>query len=155
VVERFAGPVAAAVADLGSCVLTDDSAAPKWRTWTDQWSVGLGKSKRLPRGLVFSVAPGELIIVGEAARPADAVDITHVRAMFRLSGVGARHALEHLCSIDLGDEMTPNGAAARTLVAAVATELVRDDQGEEVSYLLLVSRSFAQHVWDRLCSLPA
>jgi heterotetrameric sarcosine oxidase gamma subunit len=58
--------------------------------------------------------------------------------------------LERVCAIDLSDSMTPNGAAARTLVAGVATELIRDDVAAEPSYLLLMSRSFARAVWERL-----
>jgi sarcosine oxidase gamma subunit len=44
--------------------------------------------------------------------------------------------------------MFPNGAAARTLFAGVATEIVRDDQGEVPSYLLLPSRSYSTYVLD-------
>ena len=100
--------------------------------------------------MALSVAPGEWIELGAGDAPEDGVDITHVRAMLRLSGPGASDALSYLCALDLSDTMTPNGAAARTLVADVATELIRDDQGDEPSYVLLVSRSFATHLWERL-----
>jgi sarcosine oxidase gamma subunit len=46
--------------------------------------------------------------------------------------------------------MFPNGAAARTLVAGVATELVRDDVDGATSYLLLPSRSFGNYLWTVL-----
>jgi heterotetrameric sarcosine oxidase gamma subunit len=103
--------------------------------------------------LVFSISPGEWIVLGKRPQVGDVVDLTHVRAMFRLGGLGARRVLEHVCAIDLSDEMTPNGAAARTLVAGVATEIVRDDVGSEPSYLLLMSRSFGRHVWERLVAV--
>jgi len=152
VVEHFASPVTVAEEDLGTARLTDESVAPKWRTWDDRWSVPLGRARSVEDLLVFSISPGEWLVIGGTAPP-DGVDLTHVRAMFRLSGSGARDLLGHLCAIDLSDQMTPNGAAARTLVAGVATELVRDDVADEPSYLLLLSRSFARAVWERLLAV--
>jgi len=150
VAEELARPVPDETRDLGSFRLTDESATRKWRIWTDRQSVPIGKAHRSEEGLVFCIAPGEWIELGAGEPPADAVDMTHVRAMFRLNGPGSRTVLEQLCALDLSDSMTPNDAAARTLVAATACELVRDDVDQELSYLLLVSRSFARHLWDRL-----
>ena len=144
----FALPAPEASAEIGGVTLTDDSATPKWRTWTDP-GVPIGRAVRSGDTLALAVAPGEWIAVGGKA-PDDAVDLSHVRAMYRLAGPDARLLLSHVCALDLGDLMTPNGSAARTLVAGVATELVRDDTGDEVSYLLLMSRSFAHSVWERL-----
>ena len=149
-VNAFATPVDMPAVDFGACRLTDESSAAKWRTWTDRFGVGIGEARSGDGILAVSVAPGEWIEVGEGDGPADGVDITHVRAMLRLTGPEARRVLEHVCALDLSDLMTPNLAAARTLVAGVATELVRDDADGELSYLLLVSRSFAAHLWDRL-----
>lgn len=150
--DHFASPVGVAEENLGTAWLSDESAAPKWRTWDDRWSVPVGRARSIEDRLVLSISPGEWIVIGATPAP-DAVELTHVRAMFRLSGSGARAILEHVCAIDLGDQMTPNRAAARTLVAGVATELVRDDVGDEPSYLLLMSRSYARAVWDRLVSV--
>lgn len=147
---EFTSPVSGSPVDLGDVALHDESASPKWRTWEDAASVALGKAQRRDADLVFSVAPGEWVVLGGRPDGIDTVDLTHVRAMFRLTGTGARAMLAHVCAIDLSDEMTPNGAAARTLVAGVATEVVRDDTTEGPSYLLLMSRSFARYVWDRL-----
>ncbi len=152
-VDGYRSPVLDDAVDLGTCRLSDESAAPKWRTWTDRHSVPIGKALPVSDGLVFSVAPGEWVEIGAGGLPPDAVDITHVRAMFRLSGAGARRALEHLCALDLSETMTPHGAAARALIAGVATELIRDDVDGELSYLLLMSRSFAQHVWGRVATV--
>ncbi len=154
-VEGFARPVPDEQIDLGACRLADESATSKWRTWTDRWSVPIGESQQAGDGLAFSIAPGEWIELDVSEPAADAVDISHVRAMLRLSGAGSRNVLEHLCGLDLSEAMTPNGAAARTLVDDVATELVRDDVADELSYLLLVSRSFARHLWDRITEAAA
>lgn len=146
--EAFSSPVQEAVVERDGVRLTDESRAPKWRTW--EGSAPLGRALPGDRGLEFSISPGEWIVVGAEPGSAGAVDLTHVRAMFRLGGTRARDVLEHVCAIDLSDQMTPDLAAARTLVAGVATEVVRSDDGGEPSYLLLMSRSFARHVWDRL-----
>src|SRR5438094_336608 len=42
-------------------------------------------------------------------------------------GPDARRVLARLCGVDLGDDITPDGAALRTSVAAVATDVIRDD----------------------------
>lgn len=150
--DHFESPVIVGSVRLNAVRLTDDSDTPKWQLWTDLWSVPIGRAQRVEDGLVFSVSPGQWIVVGD--RPsADAVDLTHVRAMFRVSGPGAKNLLERVCGLDLSDGMTPHGRAARTLVAGVATELVRDDLRGEPSYLLLMSRSFGRHVWDRLVAV--
>ena len=117
----FAGPVPDAETQLRDAILRDESAVAKWRSWGDRRAVPLGHADRVGEALVFSVSPGESLAVG-GPPPPDAVDLTHVRAMFRITGAGA----------------------------GVATELVRDDAGGEPSYLLLMSRSFARSVWDRL-----
>ncbi len=148
--EGFRSPLPQERRELHSFTVHDESATPKWRVWDDVASVAVGRAHRSDGRLVFSISPGEWIIVGEPLAGVTAVDLTHVRAMLRLSGPEARRALQHLCALDLSDDMTPDGAAARTLVAGVATELVRDDVDGVASYLLMMSRSFARHTWDRL-----
>ncbi len=149
-VAEYSSPVAAATADLGSCLLHDESHLAKWRVWEDDHGVELGRASHYAGSIVCAVSPGEWIVIGDRPDAADVVDLTHVRAAIRLTGAGARSLLEHVCALDLGDSMTPNGAAARTLVAGVATEIIRDDAAGEPSYLLLMSRSFARSVWERL-----
>jgi sarcosine oxidase gamma subunit len=117
--------------------LTDLGKTPKWRLFGDHAA----------EDLAWSVSPGEWTVIGD--RPdGDVVDLTSVRAMFRLTGVNAPRILAKICALDLGDEMFPEKAAARTLVAGVATELVRDDQDGVRSYLILPSRSFGRYMHD-------
>jgi len=144
-------PVDGAQVTVDSVVFTDESNQTKWRTWDDQ-ETPIGRARRTSGTLIFAVAPSEWMVIG--SKPEDtAIDLTHVRAMIRVSGIGSRRLMTHVCALDLSDSMTPNGSAARTLLAGVATELVRDDNGDELSYLLLMSRSFARSVWDRLVAL--
>lgn len=126
--------------------LTDLSQTPKWRAFRGYDSVRPGTSSGSGDTLVWSVTPGEWTVLGE--RPDNAVDLTHVRAMFRLTGERAADLINRVCGLDLGDGMFPDGAVARTLFAGVATEIVRDDEADTPSYLLLPSRSFSTYVLD-------
>jgi glycine cleavage system aminomethyltransferase T len=46
--------------------------------------------------------------------------------------------------------MTPDGAAFRTSVASLATDVIRDDLGGTRSYLLHCERSSGQYLFDAL-----
>jgi len=105
-----------------------------------------GTATRTGSVLEWSVAPGETTVTRHVASD-DEVDLTHVRAVFRLSGKGARRVLGKVCALDLADDMFPTGAAARTSIAGVAAEIVRDDVDGLPSYLLLPSRSFGNYFW--------
>ena len=112
--------------------------------------VGLGRARRVDLGagevLVIGAGPGEWLVLGapgteRALRAAieqrlagtgeftSVVDLTHGRALMRLQGALAPTVLAGVCAIDLADHVTPDGAAFRTAVAAVVTDVVRDDAG--------------------------
>lgn len=133
----------AAVAEL---TFTDLSLTPQWRVFVGCEAIEPGTSQKTNDGLVWSVTPGEWTVLGD--RPEAAVDLTHVRAMFRLSGAAASTLINRVCALDLGDGMFPDGAAARTLFAGVATEIVREDEKGTPSYLLLPSSSFSTYILD-------
>lgn len=122
---------------MSEITLTDLSQEPKWRTFAD------------PGGFSWSVSPGEWTLLGD--QPAgDGVDLTSVRAMFRLTGEDSASLLNRLCALDLTESVFPTGSAARTLIAGVATEIVRDDQASVPSYLLLPSRSFGRYLEETI-----
>lgn len=150
---EFVSPIATdAGAGFARARLDDASGIRLTRTWDDP-GVETGRARRSGAGLAFSVSPGEWILVDVRPAGPEDVDLTHVRGAIRVTGASAADLLSHVCAIDLSDTMTPTGAAARTLIAGVATELVRDDVDGEMSYLLLMSRSFAQHVWEALVAV--
>ncbi len=91
--------------------------------------------------LAVSVAPGELVTV---------TDLTHGRALVRLTGPAAVGLLARMCAMDLSDLVTPDGAAFRTTVAGLATDVVRDDRDGARSYLLHCERSSGQYLFDTL-----
>lgn len=122
---------------MSDLTLTDLGPQPKWRTFAD------------PGGFSWSVTPGEWTLLGE--RPeGEVVDLTSVRAMFRLTGDDASRLLNKICGLNLADQVFPNRSSARTLVAGVATEIVRDDVSDVMSYLLLPSRSFGRYMEETI-----
>ena len=125
------------------------------------------------RWLVVGSGPGEWFVLappGAAAAAAAAgwlgtmaadsapeefvsvVDLTHGRALVRITGPDAADLLARLCGADLHDDMAPDGAALRSAVAGVATDIVRDDQAAVPSYLLHCERSSGQYVFGALVS---
>lgn len=130
--------------------------------------VRFGRAAHDPAGtLVVGSGPGEWLLIGPPGQasalaaglaalagpdaPDDGatwVDLTHGRALMRLTGDRAVGVLAKLSAIDLSDDFVPDGAALRTAVAAVATDVIRDDTGGTRSYLLHCERSVGQYLFD-------
>lgn len=137
----------------------------------DALGVRFLSSRRQDGVLVIGSGPGEWLLLGKAGTAAliadrvrglgdgefvTAVDLTHGRALMRLTGHDAARALSKVCAVDLSDLVTPDGAAFRTSVAKVATDVVRDDAGGgagEPSYLVHCERSSGQYLFE--CLLDA
>jgi len=174
----FSGPltivdgweVSAAPRSPGSLRLADASAQAKVgvRADAELFDVPFRSSRRSDGVLIVGSSPGEWLLVGKpgtAAQLADTaseaaggefatiVDLTHGRALVRLTGRDAVKAFAKVCAVDLSDKTTPDGSAFRTSVAKVATDIVRDDAGaggSEPSYLLHCERSSGQYLFDAL-----
>jgi len=86
-------------------------------------------------------SPGELVT---------ATDVTHGRALIRLTGPAAADVLRKVCGIDFSDRITPDGAAFRSSVAAVATDVIRLDTGGVRCYLLHCERSSGAYLFGEL-----
>lgn len=141
--------------------------------------VPFGRAARDRNGaLVVGSGPGEWLVLGPvgeghalrhrlqlmAVQAADqdlvtVLDLTHGRALMRLTGKLAPSVLAKVCGIDLADASTPNGAAFRSSVAKLVTDVVRDDQespsGPVPSYLLHCERSYGQYLFDALLDAGA
>jgi len=132
--------------------------------------VGFRRSRRESGVLTVGSGPGEWLLVGapdtapglsEQVRALAAgefvttVDLTHGRALMRLTGHAAAQALSKVCAVDLAEATTPEGAGFRSSVAKVTTDVVRDDAGGggERSYLLHCERSSGQYLFE--CLLDA
>lgn len=132
------------------------------------WKLGPGGDQVL---LVGS-GPGEWLVLAapgwqapitqrltDLAKPADEhvsiVDLTHGRALVRLTGSRSPDLLAKECGVDLSDAVFPDRAALRSAVAGVATDIVRDDVNETRSYLLHCERSSGQYLVDSLLDAGA
>ena len=115
--------------------------------------------------LVVGSGPGEWLLLappGTATEVADrieavpddglvsVVDVTHGRTLMRISGARTPDLLAKVCAIDFSEEVTPDGAAFRSSVAKLVTDVVRDDESGVRSYLLHCGRSSGQYLFDAL-----
>ncbi|HKD87690.1 MAG TPA: hypothetical protein VKB62_04105 [Streptosporangiaceae bacterium] len=131
--------------------------------------VRFGRAARDAAGtLVVGSGPGEWLLLAAPGRAPDLesrlasiaeqapgehvtwVDLTHGRALMRLTGSPAASVLARICGIDLSDEITPDGAAFRTAVGSLATDTVRDDVSGTRSYLLHCERSSGDYLFRAL-----
>ncbi len=128
--------------------------------------VPFGRAARDEHGtLVVGSGPGEWLLLAppgasaavagrvEEVRDAELVsvfDATHGRALMQITGARAADLLAKVCGVDLSEEVTPDGAAFRSSVAKLVTDVVRDDRGGERSYLLHCERSSGQYLFDAL-----
>jgi heterotetrameric sarcosine oxidase gamma subunit len=128
--------------------------------------VPFGRAARDAHGtLVVGSGPGEWLLLaapGTSAAVAQRVeevrdeelvsvfDATHGRALMRITGPRAPDLLAKVCAIDFSEAVTPDGAAFRTSVAKLVTDVVRDDLDGERSYLLHCERSSGQYLFDAL-----
>jgi heterotetrameric sarcosine oxidase gamma subunit len=134
-------------------------------------AVPFGRAARGHAGLlVVGSGPGEWLLIAPPGQAADLVaryenaatqipdelvsviDLTHGRALIRLTGARAAEVLAAVCGIDLSDTVTPNGSAFRTSVAALATDVIRDDLAGVRSYLLHCERSSGLYLFDSVLS---
>ena len=133
--------------------------------------VPFGRASRDGGWLVAGSGPGEWLVLAPpgAAEPVvsllaqtaaesapeefvSVIDLTHGRALVRVTGEQAPDLLALLCGVDLDGDMTPDGAAFRSALAGVATDFIRDDRSGRRSYLMHCERSSGQYLFDSLLS---
>ena len=128
--------------------------------------VPFGRAARDAHGtLVVGSGPGEWLLLsapgtGAAVREhmkqiqeeefVSVFDATHGLALVRITGARAPDLLAKVCAIDFSEAVTPNGAAFRSSVAKLVTDVIRDDLDRERSYLLHCERSSGQYLFDAL-----
>ena len=128
--------------------------------------VPFGRAARDEHGtLVVGSGPGEWLLLGLPGASAvvagrveevpneemvSVFDVTHGRALMRITGAKTVDLLAKVCGIDFSEEVTPDGAAFRSSVAKLVTDVVRDDRDGERSYLLHCERSSGQYLFDAL-----
>lgn len=140
--------------------LTDESDTTKTLVRADIDSVAAGRldvdfgsSRRVGATLVCGSRPGEWLILGEPSPITDdldlsddvsVIDLTHGRAMLRLKSENSAAILEKICSLDLAEAMTPDGAVTSATVASVVCDVIRDDTHGVRSYLIACDRSLGE-----------
>jgi heterotetrameric sarcosine oxidase gamma subunit len=163
----------------GELTLTDCTPLAKVLIWAPvagdmagRLGVPFGRAARDHAGiLVVGSGPGEWLLIAPPGQAEDLVtrfddmasqvpdemvsviDLTHGRALTRLTGGRAAEVLAAVCGIDLSDAVTPNGAAFRTPVATLATDVIRDDLAGVRSYLLHCERSSGLYLFDSVLSV--
>jgi sarcosine oxidase, subunit gamma len=139
--------------------------------FTAAHATSFGTARRVGDALEVGSDPGGWLTIGQVGRAAalieagtavaakagefvTVIDLTHGRALMRLTGAAAVTLLNKICAIDLSDVVTPNLSAFRSSVAKLVTDVVRDDLADGTrSYLLHCERSSGQHLFD--CILDA
>lgn len=74
-------------------------------------------------------------------------DVTHGRAIMRLTGEKAPSVLPKICGLNFADAAFPNLHAAQTSLAKVRALIVRSDRDSLPAYYLVVDRSLGAYVW--------
>ncbi|MGH3450940.1 MAG: glycine cleavage T C-terminal barrel domain-containing protein, partial [Haloechinothrix sp.] len=117
--------------------------------------------------LVVGSGPGEWLVLGspgtqdklltrmrglaeDTGEFASVIDLTHGRALIRLTGARSADLLSKVCGVELSDTFTPDGAALRTSVAKLVTDVIRIDHDGLPGYLLHCERSSGQYLFDAL-----
>ncbi len=107
-------------------------------------------------GQAHAIAVGvETMLEAAGPGPITVMDLTHGRALMRVSGAQTMSLLRRVTAVDLDDRLVPNGSALRTSLAAVVTDLIRDDQGGQASFLLHCERSSGRYVQQALLAAGA
>ncbi|MGH3516753.1 MAG: sarcosine oxidase subunit gamma [Haloechinothrix sp.] len=142
---------------------------PFGRAARQVWDLGTSETEVLlvgsgPGQWLALASPGaQAELVGRlertaAARPAEmvsVVDLTHGRAVVRITGVRSADLLAKECGIDLADQICPDGTAFSCAVAGLACDVIRDDRMGVRSYLVHCERSSGQYLFDALLDAGA
>lgn len=84
----------------------------------------------------------------QASRFAQATDLTHGKAMLKLSGPAAAEALSKICGLDFHNTVFPNLRVKQTSAAKIKTLIARCDEEGRPTYFLHVNRPYGQYFWD-------
>jgi heterotetrameric sarcosine oxidase gamma subunit len=119
----------------------------------DRLVIGSGPDEWLvvgPPGQLTAITDGLDAVRSVTSGPVVAVDLTHGRALLRLTGPATMALLGRVTAVDLDDRLVPDGSALRTSVARVVTDLVRDDVDGQPSFLMHCERSSGRYLQQSL-----
>jgi heterotetrameric sarcosine oxidase gamma subunit len=75
-------------------------------------------------------------------------DVTSVYAQFLLAGPRSRDVLRKLTSLNVSDRKLPNLACAQASLAHVHALVLRQDLDRVPAFQLLITRDYAESVWE-------
>jgi len=82
--------------------------------------------------------------------PPGATDVTSVYANLLLAGARSKDLLAKLTSLRLSADALPNGSCAQASVAHAHAIVLREDLAQTPAYHVLISREFAESVWESI-----
>lgn len=175
-----AGWTVSAAPQSGPLTISDRSALAKVEVRSgfngptaEKMQTGFGRTHRSEHGvLIAGSGPGQWHVFGDPGTGAEilaqlqdmadsgdelttVVELTHGRALFRITGAETTQLLNKLCSLEFSDDMVPNGSALRASLGGVVTDMIRDDVDGTLSYLVHCERSSGQYLWDTLVDAGA
>lgn len=167
-------------AQSGPVVVADRSAlakvhvrAPATAQVVDALGTRFGRAAWIADRLIIGSGPDEWLVLGAPGQartiaddveamlgaahsgPLTVLDLTHGRALMRVSGAMTMSLLRRATAVDLDDRLIPDGSALRTSIAAVVTDMIRDDRGGQPSFLLHCERSSGQYLQQALLAVGA
>jgi aminomethyltransferase len=108
-----------------------------------------------PRSRSWILGPSHLLVTGDAELGSDlpgvwVTDVTSVFAQFLLAGPRSRDVLRKVTSLNVSASALPDLGCGQASLAHVRAIILRQDLGNEPAFHLLVSREYAESVWDSL-----
>ena len=100
----------------------------------------------------WRLAEGRYLMIGEPPMdaPADAFEITGVYTDLLLAGPRSRDVMSKLTSLNTSAEAMPNLSCRLASMGHVHTIVLRDDLPRIPAYHLLVTRDYAESLWEAL-----
>jgi len=104
------------------------------------------------RGKSWRLGANHYLLMGEPplSPPADAIDVSGVYTSLRLCGPRSREVLNKLTSLNVSSASLPNLSCAQASVAHAHAIVMRDDIGSMHAFYLLISREYAESVWESI-----
>jgi heterotetrameric sarcosine oxidase gamma subunit len=131
--------------DLKGCGL---KTTPQIEAGADLWPLApchyLATSENTDREEIL----GKLAFLCSAETPTCLTDVTSAYAALLLAGPHSRDILQKLTTLNVSDESLPDGACAQASLSHVHAIFLRRDVGAMPAFTLLVSREYAEYVWD-------
>ncbi len=105
-----------------------------------------------PRPGSWKLAEKRHLVMGEPPleAPPGALDITSTYSVILMTGPRSRDVLCKLTSMNVSDKACGNLACKQASLAHAHSIVIRQDLGQLLAYKILVTRDYAESVWDSI-----